>query len=231
MELITPLSDFDSIKSRGLIFLRCKVCGGVFTAVKSQVQKVLKKCSLITLESCSVKCAAKLRDKKIQMPCQQCGKPVFRREKEIPESGFCFCNKSCSARYSNAHKTTGTRRSKLEKWIELELKKRYPTLEIHFNKNEAISAELDIYIPSLKLAVELNGIFHYEPIFSEEKLEKIQNNDQRKLQACAERGISFCVIDTSSQKIFKEKTSLRFLEIITTLIDGKLGSLKAVAAS
>lgn len=165
------------------------------------------------------------------MPCQQCGKPVFRREKEIPESGFCFCNKSCSARYSNAHKTTGTRRSKLEKWIELELKKRYPTLEIHFNKNEAISAELDIYIPSLKLAVELNGIFHYEPIFSEEKLEKIQNNDQRKLQACAERGISFCVIDTSSQKIFKEKTSLRFLEIITTLIDGKLGSLKAVAAS
>jgi len=48
----------------------------------------------------------------------------------------------------------------------------YPDLVIHFNKKDAINSELDIYIPSLKLAFELNGIFHYEPIFGKENFLK-----------------------------------------------------------
>ena len=80
----------------------------------------------------------------------------------------------------------------------------------------------DIYIPSLKLAIELNGIFHYEPIFGEDKLKKVQNNDNRKFQACLEKEIEFCIIDTSQQKYFKEKTSQKYLSIITEIIDLKL---------
>ena len=79
----------------------------------------------------------------------------------------------------------------------------YPNLEIHYNRKDAINSELDIYIPELELAFELNGIFHYEPIYGAEKLQQIQNNDDRKFQACLEKGISLCIIDTSSLKYFK----------------------------
>jgi alpha-amylase/alpha-mannosidase (GH57 family) len=98
----------------------------------------------------------------------------------------------------------------------------YPDLEIHFNHKDIINSELDIYIPSLKIAFELNGIFHYEIIYSSDQLTKIQNNDNRKYQACIDKGISLCVIDTSKQKQFKEKTSKIYLDIITSIINGPI---------
>jgi hypothetical protein len=223
MDLITPLSEFAQIKSRGLILIRCKVCGKEFNRIKSQVQKVLAGSTNIVFNSCSLSCAAKLRTKKRKVNCRHCNCPILKREKELSKNGFGFCNHSCSASYWNSHKTTGNRRSKLEEWLQIKLKELYPTLECHFNKTETINSELDIYFPSLKLAIELNGIFHYEPIYGDEKLGKIQNNDKRKFQACAEKGISLCVIDTSSQKKFKEENSYKFLKIITDLIEEKVG--------
>jgi len=70
----------------------------------------------------------------------------------------------------------------------------------------------------LKLAFELNGIFHYEPIYGPKKLSSIQNNDHRKFQACAEAGISLCIIDTSGQTYFKESTSQKYLDIIISIV-------------
>jgi len=95
-----------------------------------------------------------------------------------------FCSSSCTAQYNaEGIKLGAAERSKLEKWIEPQLQDFYPELEFHFNRNDTINSELDIYIPSLKLAFELNGVFHYEPIFGAELLNKISNNDKRKFQA------------------------------------------------
>jgi hypothetical protein len=111
-------------------------------------------------------------------------------------------------------------------WLEEQLTLCYPSLDFHFNRKDAINAELDIYIPSLKLAFELNGLFHYEPIFGADKLAQIQNNDERKYQACIEHGIELCLIDVSSFKNFKEKGAMTFLIGIKSIIDQKLQVVK-----
>lgn len=72
------------------------------------------------------------------------------------------------------------------------------------------------------IAFEANGLFHYEPIFGQDKLDKIVNNDSRKFQACLEHNIELCLIDTSMQINFKEKSSKKYLNVITKLVDNKL---------
>ncbi len=78
--------------------------------------------------------------------------------------------------------------------------------------------ELDIYIPSLNIAFEIQGIFHYEPIFGQEKLEQIQKNDLEKIQRCKELGIKLIHIDTRDQNVFTEETSKKYLNLITEAI-------------
>jgi hypothetical protein len=169
---------------------------------------------------CTPKCKTNHYTKNKSVKCKQCGLIFSKQFSKIAANNF--CTHSCSATYNNTHKTHGTRRSKLEKWLEEKLKEKYPQLEIHFNRKDAINSELDIYIPGLKLAFELNGIYHYEPIHGLEKLNSVKNNDKRKFQACLERGIELCIIDTSSFTYFKEDKAKNFLEILELLISNKL---------
>ncbi len=169
---------------------------------------------------CSIRCVGLDQRKRQNCNCSQCGKNIERVLSTIKKNTF--CSQSCSAKYNNTHKTHGTRRSKLEKWLEEKLKSLYPTLEIHFNRKDAINSELDIYFPILKLAFELNGIYHYEPIHGPEKLASVQNNDQRKFQACLEKGIELCIIDSSKFGNFKESKAKEFLDIIISVIEQNL---------
>lgn len=165
---------------------------------------------------CSLKCSGEFKSNKNkkEVKCLKCNL-IFYIKKGLKNK---FCSQSCAAKYNSKFKTKGFRRSKLEIWLEQELTILYPNLEIHYNKKNTINSELDIYIPSLKLAFELNGIFHYEPIFGDNKLNQIKNNDINKFQECQKLGISLCVIDTSSQKYFKVQTSKKYLDIIVSLI-------------
>ncbi len=173
---------------------------------------------------CSQKCrkAFQVARTMICLPCGQCGSPVTRstRIQRGSKSGHLFCDTSCAAKYNNAHKTWGIRRSKLEVWLEDKLRSTYPNLDILCNDRTAINGELDFYFPSLKLAFELNGVFHYEPIYGgPEKLTEIQNNDARKMAACLERGIELCVVDTSQSGYFKPKVAEKFLVIVREVLD------------
>lgn len=155
----------------------------------------------------------------LELNCTQCGKSFIKLYCQYIRSKNHFCSRSCSVTYNNTHKTKGNRRSKLEIWLELKLKEKYSNLEILFNDKTAINSELDIYIPSLQLAFEINGIFHYEPIYGQDKLDKIQVNDNNKFMLCHQNNISLCIIDTSSLKHFKEHNAMKFLNIITDIID------------
>jgi len=173
---------------------------------------------------CSKQCSDKFFTKTIMAECGNCGTEVIRinAEYKASKSGKVFCNRSCAASYNNTHKTTGTRVSKLEIWLKEQLQNHYTEIEFHFNRKDTINSELDIYIPSLNLAFELNGIFHYEPIYGKDKLQSIQNNDSRKFQACLEHGIELCIIDTSSFKHFKSEKAMKYFEIIKNIIALKM---------
>lgn len=213
--------EFQSARSRQKLALQCKHCGKTFYLQKNFIQ-ISMSGNDHTGDFCSKLCLGKFLFPPIFVKCDQCGK-VFRKElRRVQKYKHNFCSKSCSCTYRNLHKTKGTRCSKLEKWLATQLPPLYPNLEFHFNRKDAISSELDIYIPSLQLAFELNGIFHYEPIYGEEKLSKTQNNDQRKFAACNEQGIELCIIDVSKMSYFKEKNCLTFLKIIQDIISLKL---------
>ena len=199
----------------------CKKCNKKFNrSSKNDHYNRIKKGDVF----CSKDCFYEYCKKGKKLKCKYCNKKIYRKQSEINKNttGFFFCGRSCSAKHRNLNKQFGTKISKLEKYIKNKLEHIYPDLEIHFNRKDAINSELDIYIPSLKLAFELNGVFHYEPIFGDDKLSKIKNNDQRKFQACLENKIELCIIDTSKQKYFKEHSSKEYLDIITNIIDIKL---------
>jgi len=167
---------------------------------------------------CSKTCETLNLTKAQTVSCKKCGKEFIKKLNQIKKSKNNFCCKSCAAVYNNTHKTKGTRTSKLEIWLQGQLQTLYPDEEILFNDKTAINSELDIYFPKRKLAFELNGIFHYEPIYGEKKLEQIQNNDQRKFLLCHQNNISLCVIDVSKQKYFKEEQSKKYLDVILEII-------------
>jgi predicted XRE-type DNA-binding protein len=218
--LFTEL-EFLEAKSNNKLMCQCYQCNNTFFLTKHQIQKVLNINETRVGKFCSKKCQSESQNKKQIITCINCNNEFKKLPNQIKKTKNHFCSRSCSVTYHNTHKTMGNCRSKLEKYLEIELIKLYPNLEILFNNKDMINSELDIYIPEHKLAFELNGIFHYEPIFGKEKLQQIQNNDNRKFQACLEQEIELCIIDTSQQKYFKKQSSEKFLTIIANIINNK----------
>jgi len=221
MEMLISHDDLDCLKSRDKVPLKCGQCGETFYAEKHFVVAAFGPKRDHKFQFCGRECRQLHLTTSVSCECHQCGRKTVRPPSWC-KSKHTFCSQSCAAIWNNNHKTWGTRRSRLEMWIERKLSELYPNLCIDYNKTNAINAELDIYIPSLKLAFELNGIFHYEPIYGAEKLATIKTNDGRKFQACSERGIELCVIDTHNVKYLKAERDHKFLDIIVGIIQPKM---------
>ncbi len=210
--------EFEIAKSNDTLPCECYTCKETFFLTERRIIICLNPNQVSQGKYCSRKC----QKTEIKVQCTNCNTEFFKQPNQIKKTLNNFCSKSCAATYNNTHKKTGTRRSKLEVYLEEQLLSLYPNIEFHFNKKDAINSELDIYIPSLNLAFELNGIYHYEPIHGQDKLNKIQNNDQRKFQACIDKQIELVLIDVSSLSYFKDKKAKTFLDIITNIINLKL---------
>lgn len=214
--------EFELSRYKDMLPLSCEFCNNAFYRSKERILIVLKGNSRKKHVYCSQQCSNNAKGTSLSIECENCHVLFVKQRSQIEKTKNNFCSQSCAATYNNTHKTKGTRRSKLEAFLEVELTKLYPDLEMHFNRKDTINSELDIYIPSLKLAFELNGIFHYEPIYGAEKLLSIQNNDNRKFQACLERGIELCIIDSSKMLYFKPEKGFEVLEIITDILKIKM---------
>ena len=219
----TPYTEFQlkDIKSIKTIPCECYTCNNIFYIKRGIALRHFNKSRSQANKYCSKKCQNIAQITSKEVVCKECNIKFIKNNSEVKKFPNHFCNSSCAATYNNTHKTKGNRKSKLEFYLEKELPLMYPGLEFHFNRKDAINSELDVYIPSMKLAFELNGIFHYEPIYGDVKLEQIKNNDKRKFQACLERGIELCIIDASQLKYFKESNARPYLEIIKNIINNK----------
>jgi very-short-patch-repair endonuclease len=167
------------------------------------------------------------KSNQVAVTCTNCSKvydiPPCRVNNPKKKGSNRFCSQSCAASYNNKHKTHGTRRSKLEAYLESQLRTEFPTIVLICNSKDAIDSELDFYFPQLRLAIELNGIFHYEPIYGDDKLEKIQANDQQKALRCAAAGIEFCTIDISTVDNITVFVKERYWTIVKNLVTPLLG--------
>jgi hypothetical protein len=174
----------------------------------------------------------KVKDKKIkhktcyQRICIHCNIEYTTQNKI---SSYCSgrCRNLNLKLHSFAHKSSGKSRSKIEEYLEQKLTTDYPNLKIKFNDKDTVYYELDIHIPTYNLAFELNGIFHYLPIYGEETLKKTQYKDQQKLLRCKEKNIDLHVINLGNTCFSKERGDIIY-KIITDIIKSRSGQSRTV---
>jgi hypothetical protein len=199
-----------------MITVECKNCGKHVTKTNGRYNESIKNGWNFF---CSISCRYGYQEKGKEIACAQCQKLIRKTPAQVRQTiNNVFCSKSCAAFYNNSHKRTGTRRSKLKVFIEHHLRLEFSELDFQCNTNSSIGKELDFYFPKLQLAIELNGIFHYQPIYGQEKLERIQKNDKEKANRCWEAGIELFVIDVSDRAYLTQKRKESYWTIVKELV-------------
>lgn len=171
---------------------------------------------------CSIKCRYGYQEKGREFSCAWCSKAIIKTPAELRKiKTNAFCSKSCAARYNNRHKQIGTRRSKLERYLEQQLKINFPDVRFFCNTRNLVGAELDFYFPDLKLAIEINGFLHYQPIYGFNRLNRIQEIDREKAERCRQQKIKLCVIDVSKEFHLSQKLKEKHWETVKKLVTSR----------
>lgn len=202
---------------------RCEKCNKAYYLRPSTLLVRKKKYNTIFCNSCRLK-SYKVNHYTIVI-CFQCNKEFYRKKGHCNKATVrrwknSFCGHSCRASYNNTHKTYGYRRSKLEIALEAFIRKAYPKLQMVCNSTSAINNELDFYFPSLNLAVEINGVFHYKPIFGIKKLLQVQATDKKKIIACENKNILLVTI-SPLEKHCTKGTIDKYTTIMEDLINSR----------
>lgn len=98
--------------------------------------------------------------------CTYCGKEIDITDRKVNKTGRYYCNGTCRNLHLNATKEIGGlhkgyNTSKWEREFQ-DLLKQY-NIAFEANKRDLIPShyEIDIWLPIQKIAIELNGIWHY----------------------------------------------------------------------
>jgi len=219
------------------IELKCDQCSTIY---KITPQKYKKKSKNIH-SFCSRRCSDAFRlegkrtkQKKVAVKRKKREKyficPFCQREFLSCDKIRKFCSGSCRSRALDlrqfAHSNKGSSRSKIEIFIENKLKLDFPRLEIIFNDRSLIGGELDIYIPALKVAFELNGVVHYKPIYGKNTFEKVKSRDGQKLIKCRGEGVELFVVNLGVKKLSVGDSERIYSQIVKIIEETSIKSNK-----
>jgi hypothetical protein len=211
--------EFINAKSDDKLLLKCFNCSQSFLLEKSNIQRAMNPKQGKQAKFCSPICVNENKIVQAVVNCKHCNKQFKKALNQTIKHPNHFCCQSCAATYNNKNKTYGTRRSKMEKYLEEHLSSKFP--ELKFNDKSTIKSELDIIHPKLKLAFEINGIFHYKPIYGVKKFSQIKKNDKEKLLLCKKHNIDLVTLDISKVLRFTPEHGDKFLSIIIEKINNK----------
>jgi len=118
---------------------------------------------------------------------------------------------------TDAIRKAGREGSKLEKFVADKLRTNGYTVDFH-NKNLIPNEklEIDLYIPSLKTIIEVDGPSHFLPIWGEEKLQKQIKADLQKSGRILSRGFAIIRVKAIANASLKKKENL-ISNIVSTL--------------
>jgi len=163
----------------------CDFCG----------EKIIKPQSLFKNRKnffCSESCHNKWQSKKEIVKCDCCEKRFEKQLSLINRSRSNFCSISCKSK-------SVAKMSYVENEFEEIIKNTGLKYERN-NRDIVRPLELDFWLPEIKYAIEINGIFHYKPIFGEGSLVKIKSRDKRKKIKCKALGIKLRVVKPGNSK-------------------------------
>ena len=200
--------------------VECKSCGKSVSKSVTRYNESLKNQWNFF---CSRTCRYGYQEKGQATSCAQCQKSIRKTPAEIRKTKrHVFCSKSCAATFNNRHKEYGCRRSRLEKYIEQQLSRQFHGLVFICNSHEAIGAELDFYFPTLRLAIEINGVIHYRPIYGSAKLKQVQDSDRHKARSCRKQNIKLKIVDVSGEVSYTKAMRERYWNIVKALVASTL---------
>ena len=209
MKLLISNDELSSLRARETVHLECENCKTTFCKPKNNVLSAIKGHPDFALKFCSRKCHYQNQVIRnwVDINCAECGKNVKKQKSKIRNNTFSFCSKSCSTTFQNKNKTSGgLRRSKAEIHLIELIRKDFENLKISENERSVLPSnlELDIYIASIQLAIEINGILHYFPIYGSEKLESIKSKDAQKILDAGKMNCKLIIVNISHLKYWKE---------------------------
>lgn len=175
---------------------RCVVCNKTFYVSPKLITDQFKQNRLSNNRYCSIQCAGVDKRNRVKTTCANCGKELEVRESLLHDRNF--CNRECKYAYERLHPNYVSR-SRMELLVEKMLTLAFPNLEVNYNNRELLNGiELDVYIPELRLAIEINGGYHYKVVDGDTKAyERTVKNDTKRRVLCEENGIDLYEYDTS----------------------------------
>lgn len=106
--------------------------------------------------------------------------------------------------------------SKMELYIVENLRKAGYSVEFHkIGLIPSDKLEIDIFLPELRLAIEIDGISHFEPIWGEANLQRHERSDSRKSGLLLTHGYAMLRVKQTTKTLSASKKRTVFAAILT----------------